>query len=810
MKQTHLSRVFGDIHLPQFLIACYMLALLLETVLVSTFRPIKYLDEATALLMGIIFLADCIYARRVHRDELLIIALTACMIALGLAGNLKYDLLHTKYYWALDAFNMFKFIVTSLGAVRLFSRTKHNEYIIQYLALFSEIVIIVSTICLIINCFTDINMSTDVRYGFRTYNFVFKRVGDFYQAGLYMLMFLFADLFIERRKSTWVFIALTMLNMASTFRSRAFIYAFLFILFFLIFVILKIEKIKIRYAVPIVVAAAGTFAGQFVYYFTGNAARSVLLRHGIKVMLACFPIGSGFGTYGTAVAQQHYSKLYLRYGFWQYFGTSMKNRSFLLDNYWPAVMAELGLFGALCMLSVILLLFRRNASMCKNPFAKIAVYSGWIALFASSAVSSSFLSATKAMVFYALVGIFAPMAEDEPVPFTSLASSKSVKKRERFYSKLTGLQRFLLSAAILFVFICCVLTFHMRGRIQAKFFPETIRKHTEIKVSDEVMIFNGGYFEPFTEDMVLKNARLKDVSFRDKSVDFIRELIGERYDALTDEEIEAVTGERVVNGLTKAEYLQQADPGEEPDLSAFDGVMNSEERDRVLSSSSELEKPFDVSGPALKDILNILIATQETGNFRDRYIYYYYRTYSKFQIESMRKLRLEGYHLPSIRMTGPIPYVTRDMLTFDASSDRALKRQYDALADYFGIVTNDGYGSDTSATMEVECTWDFFKSQHVSVRFISDTAYGVPAAKTAIVRVAGPEITLSDCAVTLRKGDVFDPYSYVESVLDEDGRDVSRLLKVENTVNTERPGFYTVTYSCGEDSLISMAVKVKK
>ena len=161
--------------MPQFLIACYLTALIIETVLRKYIGPVRYLDEATALLMGLVFLIDIIRTQRIYRDELLVIFFTLCMLALGLAGNIRFSLVGNRYYWLLDAFNMFKFIAASLGAVRLFSETKYNEYVIQYLTLFVEIIITISTVCLIINCFKDINMTTDVRYGFRTFNFVFIR-----------------------------------------------------------------------------------------------------------------------------------------------------------------------------------------------------------------------------------------------------------------------------------------------------------------------------------------------------------------------------------------------------------------------------------------------------------------------------------------------------------------------------------------------------------------------------------------------------------------------------------------------------------
>ena len=63
------------------------------------------------------------------------------------------------------------------------------------------------------------------------------------------------------------------------------------------------------------------------------------------------------------------------------------------------------------MFAVILTLFRRNARMKKNPYSKVCVYSVWIAMFASSAVSSSFFVATKAMVMGSLVSVVLPIVE---------------------------------------------------------------------------------------------------------------------------------------------------------------------------------------------------------------------------------------------------------------------------------------------------------------------------------------------------------------------------------------------------------------
>ena len=787
------------------------MALLLESVLLKTIPQAQYFDEAVALLMGAAYLVSIILERHIEKDEIVIIILTICMIVLGFLGNFRNGLVHSKYLWCLDAFNIFKFIAASLGALHIFSRTKHNEYIIRYLALFTEVVIFFSTICLVIHFITDIHMTTDIRYGFRTYNFVFQRVGDFYEACIYFLMIFFADLYVEKRRITWLFIVLTVLNMMATFRSRPYAFAALFFLFYIAFVVFKVEKIKLRYAVPIVLAAVVTFAGQFVFYFSGDKARNLLLRYGVRTMLAYFPIGSGFGTFGTAVARVNYSKLYFRYGFWRFFGTSMKNSSFLLDDYWPAIMAEIGFFGAVFMLTVILLLFRRNVRTCNNMYARVCVYSCWISLFISSTVSSAFLAATKSMVMSALVCVFLPIVEQPDYVGDVLPVREkfvSFWKDNNFLKKLSLLQRAMLTAIVLGMFCVVVLGIRYRAKIQNMFFPSTVRQEASISVNPETLIFRGGEFNPYTDDIVLNNARLRDISFRDKSVEFLRDVIGDKYYDLSDEEIEAVTGEKVINGLTKIEVIENQAAGEKADLSAFDEIMSSEERDHILETSEALDETFTLRGDILKELLKITVTTAKTGNFRDRFMYYYYTTYTGYRLQAKRNLKLEGCHLPSMMIPETLPPVTRDMVRFKASSMKELRGMYTAFANYLGVTSDNGYGGDGNEDITYMGRWDRYASQRLTIKLVHNTLYGISVNRTFDVRIEGPEIVLNDQGITILKGSQFDPYDYIESVRDVNGNNMMGLLTIDNRVNTNRPGFYNVAYSCGPNSIINLRVKV--
>jgi hypothetical protein len=155
-----------------------------------------------------------------------------------------------------------------------------------------------------------------------------------------------------------------------------------------------------------------------------------------------------------------------------------------------------------------------------------------------------------------------------------------------------------------------------------------------------------------------------------------------------------------------------------------------------------------------------------------------------------------------------MPPVTRDMVKFKASSKRELNEKYTAFANYLGITSNNGFGGDGNEDITFQGKWDRYASQQLTVKFIHNTLYGLSVNRTFNVRIDGPEIILNDQGVTILKGSRFDPYDYVDSVLDEDGKNMMGLLEIDNQVDTNTPGFYNVTYSCGPNSIITLRVKV--
>lgn len=97
--------------------------------------------------------------------------------------------------------------------------------------------------------------------------------------------------------------------------------------------------------VPPLMQLVGT---DLALYVAQDSARSMLTEGGVTVAAQYFPLGAGFGQYGSATAADQYSPLYFALGFDDRFGLGPGPDSgqFLNDNQWPAIVGEAGWFGA--------------------------------------------------------------------------------------------------------------------------------------------------------------------------------------------------------------------------------------------------------------------------------------------------------------------------------------------------------------------------------------------------------------------------------------------------------------------------------
>jgi len=146
----------------------------------------------------------------------------------------------------------------------------------------------------------------------------------------------------------------------------------------------------------------------FINNLSDLSERAILTSKGIEVASLYFPLGSGLGTYGGAGAQKFDLSLFVDLGFGQYYW--FREGKFLVDTYWPSIIAESGFIGALLILTVYIVIFAtllRRAWHAKGTpvFGLLLIaISAMTLLLANTPTSAVITDPRGAFLFWLLIG----------------------------------------------------------------------------------------------------------------------------------------------------------------------------------------------------------------------------------------------------------------------------------------------------------------------------------------------------------------------------------------------------------------------
>ena len=108
-------------------------------------------------------------------------------------------------------------------------------------------------------------------------------------------------------------------------------------------ILLRAKRVKLWHVLAVGSVLIIVLGYQFsTYLLDSTAPRAILLRYGTVTANTYFPIGSGFGTYGSDIAGKHYSALYYRYGFASRSVLLYGDRTALDDAYLAMIMGQFG------------------------------------------------------------------------------------------------------------------------------------------------------------------------------------------------------------------------------------------------------------------------------------------------------------------------------------------------------------------------------------------------------------------------------------------------------------------------------------
>lgn len=302
---------------------------------------VNYFDEAYIILLWFLALVKNDAKIYLDREDKKILLFSILFVALGLISNLSNAYQSFEYAMS-DAFICTKFSLAYLG-IRQYVRTRReNEDIILSLYNFSKCFILICVILTVINIVLPIFPTGEFRYFTKTVYLFFPHPSYLAIALITAVCAIIAKQSIYQDNKDMFYIVLGLVGTCFTVRSKAIAGVLCIAFIYLYFVKFHIKNKPIAAASALAIGFVTGYE-QIAFYFGGrskydfNFVRERLLLDSGKIANRFFPLGSGFGTFASNIAAEHWSSLYSEYNYIY--------SSFLSDSFWPIVVAQTGWIG---------------------------------------------------------------------------------------------------------------------------------------------------------------------------------------------------------------------------------------------------------------------------------------------------------------------------------------------------------------------------------------------------------------------------------------------------------------------------------
>lgn len=367
-----------------FLLLIVFYLLLFNNPIGSIVPIFNYTDEAFSLLgiAALLWKAVRLGRLKLQRNWVKIIIAIGIFACSGIVGNFIYHYQPLQYVLT-DLLVNLKFylsIITGYLLVKHCNFVEKQKLIVGH----AKFVVTCLTGLLFIDQVFHLFPSGEIRYGIRISQLFFTHVT--YLVGSVVFLMAVLMLFYHRKNNLCILMCLLLLVFSMRGKALAGAVAFCLILYFM--VIYK-KKLRAWHVVLITLGCMIVAGEQFLYYYVeleGASARSVMTQTSIQIMKDYFPIGTGFGTYGSHSAAENYSPVYIQYGFLDYYELNGGKGSFFDDTFWPIIFGQTGVIGTVAYLIVLGLLFLRVLRLREKS---INAYATGIFLFVYLMISST-------------------------------------------------------------------------------------------------------------------------------------------------------------------------------------------------------------------------------------------------------------------------------------------------------------------------------------------------------------------------------------------------------------------------------------
>lgn len=377
-----------DIKIKPFLIFVLIITFLFEAALSKYISFISYLDEILAIFCILAFILK-FATSYIKKNDVIFVAFLMIFILTGLFGNYLSGIERPTRAIILDIFSNLKFFAVILFGGIYQLKEDELEILKEIISKFIRFVFLLMLFLSILSQFVNIGMTGDIRYGIKSFTFVYENASGLNTHYYYMMCLFSATLYKKEKLRNYsdFFVVVAIIPWILTMRTRAIAFAAIYVALYY-FYIKKSKKFKMKFyhillaGVLLFLLGYKTFYDYFIA--ESNQVRHHMLITSIKIFRDYMPFGTGFASFGTEMSRQYYSPVYFHYEISHIWGLSPTEPYFILDQFWCAIFGQFGLIGTAIVIYLIAYSYIKLFKNVDNAGMKVAI----ITLIYTSLISS--------------------------------------------------------------------------------------------------------------------------------------------------------------------------------------------------------------------------------------------------------------------------------------------------------------------------------------------------------------------------------------------------------------------------------------
>lgn len=398
----------------------YAILIILFPVCFSLGGIFGYYDEVIGVI-SFLLVWILTLTKRLNKNCIHIVAALSIVSVIGLISNLSSKLITEPFPIFVDLLWLWKTFSPFIAFTYIMRKDHVRKRVVKDLVIPAKLSIIVFFVLSFVGQVVDIGfVYTNLPFGLKSFGISWMRGISFGWVVFCCLLILALSEISSRSFFRYTILAFVPLIISSA----ALVYCFVFCVIFMAIVLRKQDKFRWSYVIPLVALVVLFTWNDIQEYFFEDSIRKELIIHGGKVANMYFPLGSGFATYGSEMAQRYYSKLYDMFGWRDTWGFG-PDSNYLNDNFFASLMGQFGWIGFIVYLyAMVRLFFMVNSKFVKKRI-KITGISTVLTMLAVM-IGSASVKSMMGICTFTVLGIVAAEVQSKQYEQKALRQKENV------------------------------------------------------------------------------------------------------------------------------------------------------------------------------------------------------------------------------------------------------------------------------------------------------------------------------------------------------------------------------------------------